>query len=42
MNVAPVDLPALEYDFAEVDLLIVNELEAVALTGLADPYKALD
>ena len=42
INVAPVDFRAFEYDFAGVDLLIVNEVEAMALTGLAEPREALD
>jgi len=41
VNVAPIDAPALKYDFSGIDLLIVNELEAGGLAGVDDPGNAL-
>ena len=40
-NVAPVDGRERAYDLADVDLLIVNEVEAAALAGVAEPEAAL-
>ncbi len=40
-NVAPVDGRESTYDLADVDLLIVNEVEAAALAGVAEPEAAL-
>lgn len=40
-NVAPVDGRERAYDLASVDLLIVNEVEAAALAGVAEPEAAL-
>ena len=40
-NVAPVDGHERAYDSASVDLLIVNEVEAAALAGVAEPEAAL-
>ncbi len=40
-NVAPVDGREQAYDLAAVDLLIVNEVEAAALAGVAEPDAAL-
>ena len=41
-NVAPVDGRERAYDLAGVDLLIVNEVEAAALAGVAEPEAALE
>ena len=40
-NVAPVDGRERAYDLADVDLLIVNEVEAAALASVAEPEAAL-
>ena len=40
-NVAPVDGREASYDLSGVKLLIVNEIEAVALAGVADPLEAV-
>jgi ribokinase len=41
-NVAPADTRVSGYDLGGVDLLIVNEIEAAALSGAARPEDALD
>lgn len=41
-NVAPVDGRESDYDYSNVDLLIVNEVEAAALAGESDPERAFD
>ena len=40
-NVAPVDGREASYDLSGVQLLIVNEIEAAALAGVADPHEAV-
>lgn len=40
-NVAPVDGREADYDLSAVKLLIVNEIEAAALAGVADPNTAV-
>jgi len=40
-NVAPVDGREASYDLSGVKLLIVNEIEAAALAGAADPLEAV-
>ena len=41
-NVAPVDGREQDYDLGGVGLLILNEVEATALAGVAEPEAALD
>ena len=40
LNLAPVDAHAMNYNYALVDLLIVNELEAMAVSGCASVREA--
>ncbi|MYD43940.1 MAG: ribokinase [Gammaproteobacteria bacterium] len=41
-NVAPVDGSERDYDYRNVDLLIVNEVEAALLAGIENPGDAFD
>jgi ribokinase len=40
-NAAPVDEKLMEYDLSNIDVLIVNEVEAAALSDTPDPTNAL-
>jgi len=42
LNLAPVDGREADYDFDQIDLLIVNEVEAAAAAGVAEPAAALE